>query len=90
MDPLGDLEARGARVYMGLIHALHDEGGMQAQMEMVKQHIPDFGIAAPCGFGRGPGKMSSQDGLSTANAYMDGLIAQHKKAVELLHDVRDG
>lgn len=90
LDALGDLDHRGARVYLGLIHALHEEGGMREQMEMVKRHIPDFGIAAPCGFGRGPGKMSSQEGLATANAYMDGLITEHLKAVELLHDVRDG
>ena len=90
LKPLGDLDHRGARVYMGLIHALHGDGGMRAQMEAVKSEIPDFGIAAPCGFGRGPGKMSNQDGLDTANAYMDGLIADHIQAVQLLREVRDG
>ncbi len=90
LKPLGDLDHRGARVYMGLIHALHGEGGMRAQMEAIKSEIPDFGIAAPCGFGRGPGKMSNQDGLDTANAYMDGLIADHIQAVQLLREVRDG
>lgn len=86
--PLADLKVNGARVYMGLIHALHDEGGMQKQMEWIGRHIPDFGIAAPCGFGRGPGKMSSQSGLATANAYMDGIIADHQKALTLLDGVR--
>lgn len=90
LKPLGDLDHRGARVYVGLIHALHGEGGMRAQMEAVKSEIPDFGIAAPCGFGRGPGKMSDQQGLDTANAYMDGLIADHIQAVQLLREVRDG
>ena len=90
LKPLGDLDHRGARVYVGLIHALHGEGGMRAQMEAVKSEIPDFGIAAPCGFGRGPGKMSDQKGLDTANAYMDGLIADHIQAVQLLREVRDG
>ncbi len=90
LKPLGDLDHRGARVYVGLIHALHGEGGMRAQMEAVKSEIPDFGIAAPCGFGRGPGKMSDQQGLDTANAYMDGLIADHIQALQLLREVRDG
>ena len=90
LKPLGDLDHRGARVYMGLIHALHGDGGMRAQMEAVKAQISDFGIAAPCGFGRGPGKMSNQEGLDTANAYMDGLIADHIQAVQLLREVRYG
>jgi hypothetical protein len=88
MAPLADLHANGARVYVGLIHALHGEGGMRAQMEAAKKHLGDFGVAAPCGFGRGPGKMSGQSGLETANAYMDGLIQDHIAAVELLHEVR--
>jgi hypothetical protein len=88
--PLADLDPGGARVYMGLIHALHPEGGMRNQMEWIARHIPDFGIAAPCGFGRGPGKMSSQSGLATANAYMDGIIADHQKAAALLDELRAG
>lgn len=86
--PLEHLSVGAARVYMGLIHALHPEGGMAAQMKWIAKHIPDFGIAAPCGFGRGPGKMSSQSGLASANAYMDGIIADHQKAAELLDEVR--
>ncbi|MBT4673333.1 MAG: hypothetical protein HOB64_14530 [Rhodospirillaceae bacterium] len=85
--PLADLETGGARVYMGLIHALHEDGGMRRQMELIKTHIPDFGVAAPCGFGRGPAKMSAQTGLATPNDYMDGLIADQIAAVELLREV---
>ena len=85
--PLADLETGGARVYMGLIHALHEDGGMRRQMELIKTHIPDFGVAAPCGFGRGPAKMSAQTGLATPNDYMDGLIADQIAAVELLCEV---
>jgi hypothetical protein len=85
--PLADLDTGGARVYMGLIHAMHEDGGMEKQMQLIKTHIPDFGIAAPCGFGRGPAKMSAQSGLDTPNDYMDGLIADQIAAVELLHQV---
>ncbi|MBT3885802.1 MAG: hypothetical protein HOF70_13540 [Rhodospirillaceae bacterium] len=85
--PLADLETGGARVYMGLIHALHEDGGMRRQMELIKTHIPDFGVAAPCGFGRGPAKMSAQTGLATPNDYMDGLIADQIAAVERLCEV---
>ena len=89
--PLRDLEAGGARVYMGLIHALHGgTDGMRRQLDAISAHLPDFGVAAPCGFGRGPGKMSAQEGLATANAYMDGIIADHVAAVELHKEVRGG
>tara|TARA_A100001011_G_scaffold252586_1_gene260779 strand:+ start:16665 stop:17789 length:1125 start_codon:yes stop_codon:yes gene_type:complete len=88
--PLSKLDPQGARVYMGLIHALHGDGGMRDQISTIKTYIDDFGIAAPCGFGRGPGKMSSQDGLETANDYMEGLINDHITAVDLLHDVLNG
>ena len=86
--PLANLESGGARVYMGLIHALHEDGGMEKQMQLIKTHIPDFGVAAPCGFGRGPAKMTAQTGLATPNDYMEGLIADQIKAVEMLREVR--
>ena len=86
-NPLSNLDPQGARIYMGLIHALHDSDGMRAQMEDIKTYFHDFGIAAPCGFGRGPGKMSSQDGLATANDYMEGLINAHSEAIKLLWEV---
>jgi len=85
--PLADLEAGGARVYMGLIHAMHKPGGMRRQMELIKSHLPDFGVAAPCGFGRGPAKMSAQTGLASPNDYMQSLIADQIAAVELLHEI---
>jgi len=85
--PLANLESGGARVYMGLIHAMHEDGGMRRQMELIKTHIPDFGVAAPCGFGRSPAKMSAQTGLASPNDYMEGLIADQIAAVALLHDV---
>lgn len=83
--PLAALDAKGARVYVGLIHALHGPGGMGQQMDWLRQYLPDFGIAAPCGFGRGPGKMSAQTGLDSPNAYMEGLIEDHKAAIGVLH-----
>lgn len=86
--PLAQLNSEGARVYMGLIHALHGKDGMRRQMENIKVHLSSFGIAAPCGFGRGPGKMSAQEGLATANDYMDGIIDDHIAAVRLLHEVQ--
>lgn len=83
-EPLSSLAHKDCRVYVGLIHALHDEQGMRRQLESVAHHLPDFGIASPCGFGRGPGKMSLQSGLDSPNDYMDGLIDQHLAAVKLL------
>ena len=87
-EPLARLESGGARVYMGLVHSLHQGDGMRRQMEQIKSHLGDFGIAAPCGFGRGPGKMLSQKDTATATEFMDGIIANQLRAVELLHEVR--
>ena len=87
--PLADLQTNGARVYIGLIHALHGKDGASDQMKAISSHIPDFGIAAPCGFGRGPGKMSSQKGLATPNKYMEGLINDHIAAMKTLMEVRN-
>ena len=87
-SPLSNLKNEGARIYMGLIHANHEDGGMGNQMKSVQKYLPEFGIAAPCGFGRGPGKMSSLKGLETAGEYMEDLIDRHLHALKLLQEVR--
>ena len=85
--PLADLDIGDTRLYVGLIHALHEEDGLAKQMQWIGNHVADFGIAAPCGFGRGPGKMSAQTGLDTPGAYMDSIIADHLSALHTLNTV---
>jgi hypothetical protein len=49
--PLARLEPRGARVYLGAIHTLDTLG---ERLAVARRFLPEFGIAAYCGFGRTP------------------------------------
>ena len=44
----------GARVYLGAIHHMHPADGLRRQLQAARKYLPQFGIAAPCGFGRLP------------------------------------
>ena len=73
--PLGELAVGGARVYVGAIHHDHGPGGLGAQLDLVRRVLPEFGLAAPCGWGRAPerpGKLLSDDG---------GLPPDHLRAI---------
>ena len=52
--PLRDLAVGGARIYLGAIHHMHGTGGLRRQLHAARRYVPQFGIAAPCGFGRVP------------------------------------
>jgi hypothetical protein len=49
--PLKNLQPRGARVYLGVVHHMD---GFKERIAMARQHLPDFGVAGYCGFGRVP------------------------------------
>jgi len=49
--PLARLDARGARVYLG---AIHNMGTLKARLDTARKFLPEFGLAAYCGFGRTP------------------------------------
>ena len=49
--PLKDLKPRGTRVYLGVIHNMD---GFAERVAMARKYLPDFGLAAYCGFGRLP------------------------------------
>ncbi len=50
-SPLKNLKPRGARVYLGVIH--HMDGFME-RVALARKYLPEFGVAAYCGFGRVP------------------------------------
>ena len=52
--PLQDLRVDAARVSLGAIHHMHAAGGLRRQLQAAHKYLPQFGIAAPCGFGRVP------------------------------------
>jgi hypothetical protein len=51
LAPLADLKPRGARVYLGVIHHMD---GFAARGATARKYLPEFGVAAYCGFGRMP------------------------------------
>jgi hypothetical protein len=65
--PLKGLNPRGARVYLGAIHNMER---FQQRVALARKYLPEFGLAAYCGFGRSP---------VTA---LPGILADHMKAAE--------
>ena len=49
--PLASLRPNGARVYLGLIHNMNT---FQQRRDVARKYLPEFGLAAFCGFGREP------------------------------------
>ncbi len=69
LAPLAKLEPRGARVFLGAIHNMQRFG---ARVAAARKYLPDFGVAAFCGFGRMP------------PAEMPRVLAEHLEAMEKL------
>ena len=66
--PLDALDPRGARVFMGMIHSMPS---FAQRLELVRRHLPEFGIAAYCGFGRVPTEQIPQ------------VLDDHQRALEI-------
>jgi hypothetical protein len=49
--PLAQLDPKGARVYLGAIHTM---ATLPARIAVARKFLPEFGLAAYCGFGRTP------------------------------------
>jgi hypothetical protein len=49
--PLAKLDPNGARVYVGMIHSMPT---FDQRLAVARKFLPDFGLAAYCGFGRTP------------------------------------
>jgi len=65
---LARLEARGARVYLGMIHSMDS---FAQRLAAARAFLPEFGLAAYCGFGRTPPGQLPQ------------LLEDHLKAVSI-------
>ena len=72
-QPLGNLNvSEGTELILGLIH--HDDAeGDAARIAAARQYVPAFSVATECGWGRGD------------PARVPGLLASHRRAVELLN-----
>ncbi len=91
--PLEDLETGGARAYVGAIHHMHGPGGMAEQLGTVRKFLPDFALAAPCGFGRTPerpGRMLTDEGDAPPPDIVKVILEDHIAAVGVLAEVMAG
>ncbi len=86
--PLYDLAVGDARVYVGAIHHMHGAAGPGRQLETVRKYLPDFGLAAPCGFGRAPerpGRLLADEGSEPQDNALGIILNDHRHAAALLH-----
>ncbi|HTW88808.1 MAG TPA: hypothetical protein VMD75_12470, partial [Candidatus Binataceae bacterium] len=73
--PLKDLKVNDTSVYLGSIHGMSDLKRFKQRLQISRQYLPQFGLAAPCGFGRHQPHEVPQ------------LLKEHRTAVEILHEV---
>ena len=66
--PLKNLKPRGARVYLGVVHHMD---GFKERIALARKYLPEFGVAAYCGFGRIPPEQ------------MPAVLEEHVQAVKL-------
>jgi hypothetical protein len=88
--PLADLDVAGAKIYLGAIHHMHAPGRLRGQLATARKYLPQFGIAAPCGFGRvpeRPGRFLTEEGSELPSDHLGIILRDHLAAVEALHEV---
>jgi hypothetical protein len=91
--PLSELEAGGAWVYLGAIHHMHDAAGLRRQLRAARRYLPEFGLAAPCGFGRvpeRPGRFLTEEGSEVPPDFLQIILNDHLDAVEALREAANG
>jgi hypothetical protein len=68
--PLADLDASGARVYLGIVQPVDGAAGLRRRLDTARRYIGDFGVAMYCGFGRQPG----HDGRETMREHRETVL----------------
>ncbi len=77
--------ASGPRIYVGAVHHLHGPGGIAGQLATVAKYLPEFGLAAPCGFGRAPerpGRLLTDEGIGPPPEIVRTIIDDHLAALK--------
>jgi hypothetical protein len=91
--PLKDLEVGDVRLYLGAIHHMHGADGLRHQLRSARKYLPQFGIAAPCGFGRvpeRPGRFLTERGSEVPADYLGIILKDHLDAVQQLRETMKG
>jgi hypothetical protein len=72
-EPLRSLRLNGTRVYLGLIHSM---ATFEERLALAKQFLPEFGVAAYCGFGR------------EQPSAVPGIVQDHLRALKIYRAAR--
>ncbi|MGH7906016.1 MAG: hypothetical protein ACREP6_05260 [Candidatus Binataceae bacterium] len=76
--PLGNLKAGEARIYLGMIDDHEkDAEPLKCRISAARRHLPDFGLGAPCVFGR------------RQRAEIPRILEAHREAAETLRAMRE-
>ena len=71
--PLERLDVGSARVYLGLIDAIDGVAGALDRAAVARRHLPSFGLATACGWGRRPLSQKVQDLLDLERSVADAM-----------------
>jgi hypothetical protein len=88
--PLAQLNRDGAKIYLGAIHHMHDADGLRRQLHTVRRYLGEFGLGAPCGFGRAPerpGRLLTAEGDKPPPGIIEIIVNDHLRAAALLREV---
>jgi len=66
--PLARLQPRDAQIYLGIVHNMDT---FAERLRLARKFLPEFGVAAYCGFGRLPASGMAE------------VLADHKRALEM-------
>jgi hypothetical protein len=69
---------------------MHGAAGLRAQLNSAQKYLPQFGLAAPCGFGRvpeRPGRFLTEEGSEVPPDYLGIILRDHLAAVDALHEI---
>ena len=67
-----DLDAGDTRVFLGMIHHDDELEHFRARVAHAREHLNDFGIAGPCGYGR------------VDSAELPGVLRAHRESINEL------
>lgn len=88
---LARLTAPVAKVYPAAIHHMDDTNGFRRQLQTARRYLADFGLAAPCGFGRAPerlGRLLTAEDNQSPHNIIDIILSVLLGAVEPLHETQ--
>jgi hypothetical protein len=72
--PLRELRAGATKIYLGVIHNVGNVADFKRKLEQGQRYLGDFGISAPCGFGREP--------------VLPQVLKDHSAALKILREMR--